>query len=182
MTKTLIIHPEDPSTEFLTAIYENIQDKTVVTGGLYPHEIRDLIIDHDRVIMLGHGTPRGLMSVGRFPESGGYVINESHSRFLAQKENNLYVWCYASSFVKAQKLKGFASGMFISEVMEAYACGLHIPTRKEVEDQNNFFCELVGKVVDRPAKAIYDFVTEEYGELALYNQVADYNHKRLFFS
>lgn len=180
--KVLVIHPEDPSTEFLTSIYENIPNKTVITKGLYPHEITHAIIDHDQVIMLGHGTPRGLMSIGQFPETGGYVINESHSRFLSQKEDNIYIWCYASDYVKTHNLKGFASGMFISEAMEAYACGLSSYTHQEVKDQNNFFSELVGKVIDRPAKAIYDFVSEEYGELALYSEVADYNHKRLHFS
>ena len=182
MKKILVIHPEDPSTDFLKVIYENIPNKTVVTKGLDPQEITDLIINHDQVIMLGHGTPRGLLSVGQFPKSGGYVVNESHSRFLSQKEDNIYIWCYASDFVKSQKLKGFASGMFISEAIEAYACGLSNYTHKQVEEQNDFFCELVSKVAERPAKAIYDFVSEEFGELALYNEVADYNHKRLHFS
>lgn len=180
--KTLIIHPEDPSTDFLDIIYKDIQDKTVITKGLYPDEITGLILNHDRVFMLGHGTPRGLMSVGQFPGTNGYVINESHSRFLAEKENNVYIWCYASDFVKSQKLKGFASGMFISEVGEAWACGIPHPSQKDVDDQNHYFCDLLKEVVDRPAKDMYDFVSEEYGELAHYNQIADYNHKRLYFS
>jgi hypothetical protein len=36
--KTLIIHPTDPTTEFLKGIYNDLSDKTVITGGvLYQH-------------------------------------------------------------------------------------------------------------------------------------------------
>jgi hypothetical protein len=76
-------------------------------------------------------------------------------------------------------LEGFSTGMFISETIEAYACGLRGYTRKQVEEQNDFFCDLLSKVIDRSAKKIYDFINEEFGELAHYNQIADYNHKLL---
>ena len=32
--KTLIIHPADPSTSFLDIVYESVQDKTLITGGV----------------------------------------------------------------------------------------------------------------------------------------------------
>jgi|GEM_PF-6234508 len=32
--KTLVIHPKDPTTDFLKPIYSNIIDKTVITGGV----------------------------------------------------------------------------------------------------------------------------------------------------
>lgn len=180
--KTLVIHPKDPSTDFLKTIYKDITNKTVVTQGMLPEEINILIKSHDRVIMLGHGTPRGLMSIGQFPQTTGFVINDTHAELLAEKEHNIYIWCYASDYVKAHNLKGFSSGMFISEAVEAYACGLSNYTHEEVDNQNNFFCEVVSKVVDRPTKDIYDFVTEEYGQLALRSEVANYNHKRLYYN
>lgn len=58
---TLIIHPKDPSTNFLKPIYAPIQDKTLITGGIDKTELRELIENHDKVIMLGHGFPWGLM-------------------------------------------------------------------------------------------------------------------------
>ena len=91
---TLIIHPQDPSTDFLKAIYKDIQNATVITRGDYEVEdINDLIDSHDRVLMLGHGTTRGLLSVGMFSNLGGYVINEENVANLSHKKDNIYVWC-----------------------------------------------------------------------------------------
>lgn len=57
MTKTLIIHPSDPSTSFLNVVYESIPNKTVITGGITKSEVQQLIREHDRVMMMGHGSP-----------------------------------------------------------------------------------------------------------------------------
>jgi hypothetical protein len=68
----LIIHPQDESTAFLKIIYATILNKTVITGGVTKSELRELIRNHDRIFMLGDGTPNGLLSVGQFPIVGSY--------------------------------------------------------------------------------------------------------------
>ena len=68
--KTLIIHPADESTTFLDIVYKNIPDKTVVTGGISKMDVMKLIESHDRVMMMGHGSPGGLFNVGQFTECG----------------------------------------------------------------------------------------------------------------
>jgi len=65
--KTLVIHPDDRSTDFLSPIYEPVKNKTVITGGITKEQLRKHIQDHDRILMMGHGSPAGLVSVGRFP-------------------------------------------------------------------------------------------------------------------
>ena len=62
--KTLVIHPEDKSTDFLNPIYYG-RDWTVITEGT-KDEVRWAIDEHDHIIMMGHGTPQGLLSVGKF--------------------------------------------------------------------------------------------------------------------
>jgi hypothetical protein len=74
---TLIIHPQDSTTNFLKPIYALIQDETVITGGITKSELKKLIENHDRVIMLGHGSPFGLLSVGQFPKAGNYIVDYS---------------------------------------------------------------------------------------------------------
>jgi len=64
--KTLIIHPEDSSTTFLDIVYESIPNKTVITGGVSKAQVQQLIREHDRVMMMGHGSPGGLFGVGKF--------------------------------------------------------------------------------------------------------------------
>ena len=76
---TLVIHPEDSSTWFLNRVYEDIEDLTLVTGNVSKDEVKSMIRDHDRIMMMGHGSPRGLFSVGQFPSVNNncYIIDES---------------------------------------------------------------------------------------------------------
>jgi len=180
--KTLIIHPEDDSTSFLDIIYQPIENKTVVTGGVSKMEIMRLIESHDRVMMMGHGSPNGLFSVGQFQTSNGYIIDQSMVPILKEKSNSVFIWCNADKFVDFYKLKGFYSGMFISEVGEASYCGLP-GTPQEVVDESNYgFCEIVSKYVNEDTQTIYENVLKEYGEIAEENPVALYNHKRLYLN
>ena len=65
--KTLVIHPDDRSTDFLKPIYSDITDATVLNGrGIDKKEVYELIKEHERIIMLGHGSPGGLFGVGQF--------------------------------------------------------------------------------------------------------------------
>ncbi len=52
--KTLIIHPDDRSTDFLKPIYENVTNATVVTGGVSKKDVKQMIIEHDQVMMMKH--------------------------------------------------------------------------------------------------------------------------------
>lgn len=178
--RTLVIHPDDRSTDFLRAVYENIEDKTVITGGVSQVDVDFQILNHERVIMLGHGTPNGLLSVGKFKNTDGYIIDAMSAEYLKRTKENIYIWCYASDFVKKYNLKGFASGMFISEVHEATMNGIYGQTKEAVDIQCEYFCNLVGAVVDRSSKEIYDFVSEEYGVMVDYCKMAKFNHERLY--
>ena len=77
MNKILIIHPDDRSTDFLKPIYANVENPTLITGGCTKTQIKELIESHDQVIMLGHGSPGGLFSMGQFDDDTfgrGYII------------------------------------------------------------------------------------------------------------
>lgn len=65
--RKLIIHPKDKSTDFLKVIYAGRDDFTVITGGTFD-EVEQAIKEHDHIIMMGHGTPQGLLAVGAFRE------------------------------------------------------------------------------------------------------------------
>ena len=74
--KTLIVHPEDDTTKFLTGIYRTLVNKTVTTGGITKTELLKNIDNHDRVNILGHGSPMGLLSVNQFPDCGTFIIDD----------------------------------------------------------------------------------------------------------
>lgn len=180
--KTLIIHPKDGSTEFLETIYRNIEDKTVITGGVSKYEVMKLIESHDRIMFMGHGSPFGLFSMGRFNNvSNGYIIDNTTVELLENKDNVVYIWCNADQFVNRFGLKGFYSGMFISEVGEANYCGVY-GTNQNIVDESNFrFVEIVGESINNELDVVFETVVEQYGELIKTNKVAEYNQKRLYF-
>ncbi len=57
--KTLLIHAEDPTTDFLSTIYDG-KDWTIVKKNIGKSKIKSLIKEHDIIVMMGHGTEKGL--------------------------------------------------------------------------------------------------------------------------
>lgn len=179
--KTLVIHPKDKSTDFLKPIYDGIEDKTVITGGLTQEQIHELIGQHDRIIMMGHGCPLGLFGVFQFPKHDGLIIDVKTVPFLKNKDC-FFIWCNADKFVNHYGLKGFYSGMFISEVEEAYGCYIpHHPNMKEiVNESNDGFSKILGENINNQTEDVFYTVKRLYETLADSNLVAKYNYDRLY--
>ena len=179
--KNLVIHPTDASTDFLKPIYANITDATIMNSGIGKGQVAQAISEHDRIIMLGHGSPYGLFSIGQFHGNNGYVIDESMVPLLLEKEC-ISIWCNADQFMNRHQLYGFYSGMFISEVSEATYCGLPGMDQETVTASNDYFAELLGEVINEPLSVIHEHVKENYGLLLGYNPVASYNYDRLYLA
>lgn len=179
MTKTLIIHPQDKSTDFLKLIYKHIPYKTIITGGVSQEDLEKEIREHDRIFMMGHGCPSGLFAIGRFPKSNGFVISPKHVPLLKGKEC-VFIWCNADEFVKRYDLKGFYSGMFISEVGEARYCGFPETKQMEVSTSNYGFANILGEHSNKSIENMYKETRKGYGLLIENSPVAKYNYDRLF--
>ena len=178
---TLIIHPQDHSTDFLDIVYKDIPNKLVIRNSFSKDDIKELIVEFDRVMMMGHGSPSGLFSVGQFDVDGAFIIDNSFVDILSEKEDSVYIWCHADQFVEANNLKGFYSGMFISEVGEAMFCGVMEANQKMVDESNYGFCDMLAKVINEKTTNLYSSIMRDYGELANINKVASYNVERLKF-
>ena len=94
----------------------------------------------------------------------------------------MYVWCNADKFMDRHELNGFYSGMFISEVGEAFYCGLPGTSQETVTTSNNYFAKLVGEVINEPLSVIYEHVNWNYELLTEDNPVALYNYERLYLA
>jgi len=186
MSKILIIHPEDRSTDFLKPIYANVENPTLVTGGVSKKELRELVDQHDQVMMMGHGSPGGLFSMGKFGDDDsfgrGYIVDFSFVPMLKKKTNNIFIWCNADMFVFYNDLKGFYSGMFVSEVGEAIYCKLPGTTQDIVDESNHTFSQIVGEVINEDVKTVYNHTKLNYYNIAETNPVAFYNHNRLYLA
>ena len=168
--KTLVIHPKENSTDFLSHIYKD-KDFTVVNDNIGNSKKRKLLKEHDRIIMLGHGTKDGLFGHKKF------MIDSNDVATLREKEV-VAIWCNADEFVKKYGLKGFYSGMFISEIDEAYYEGVYGLTVDEIEKSNNDFAKILGKHLD--SKNTLKKVKEEYKNDD--SSVVIFNSQRLYSS
>jgi len=176
--KTLIIHPDDRSTDFLRGIYATLSEYTLITQGRL-EEINSLINSHDRIIMCGHGTELGLLSVNQF-DSGSYIIDIDTVPLLKGKDC-IYIWCNADKFVQKHELKGLFSGMFVSEIIESIVMGIGLVDQKVVDQSNAYFASLMGDKIHMNLSDLYHYILAEYQKFALTNIIADYNVKRIYF-
>ena len=119
-SNTLVIHCKDRTTEMLCQVYEGKGWDVLRDGNIDPEELHELIRNHERIVMLGHGTPAGLINVQR----GGLIIDSSFKEDL--KDKTLFViWCRADEFFRRIGVgKGqFITGNIPSEVWECRAAG-----------------------------------------------------------
>ena len=178
--KTLVIHPEDPTTTFLERVYEGLDDTTVIRGGMNPIDVAYAMQKHDRVIALGHGTPLGLLSVGKFGGSH-YVIDERHISALKKTGSGIYIWCHADQFVQRFHLSSILySGMFISEIGEAYMLGLENTQPQDVSVYNDTFASFLNKELKANTLGVCDRMVDYIDTHGPYSQVSSYNTDRLY--
>ena len=188
--KTLIIHPEDPSTTFLNPIYADIPNKTLVQSNSSKSKIYYLIAEHDRILMMGHGCHDGLLAVGKFEYEVRDLFSPYHCvvdreavDLLSTKKDSLFIWCHADVFLQENPgPRGFYTGMFISEVREAEAYGIHGVSQEVVDESNRLFSQEVAKAIHLPAAELCWQVKKGYGQLASAgNPIASYNCDRLYY-
>jgi hypothetical protein len=177
--KTLVIHPTDPTTEELKMVYEPIRDKTVITGGVTREEIRRLIVSHDRIMLMGHGSEFGLLSVSQFPETWVYAVDYTMADLLRLKEDSVFIFCFASAFARKFHIRGFFTGMFISELRESVTCGFRKASEEAIRQSVLHFCNHMSRNINEDAATIYSNVTRGYGRLAGKSGIAMYNFRRL---
>jgi hypothetical protein len=139
---SLVIHPFDPTTAFLEHIYLD-KDWTVYNKSTSKKLLKDAIKQHDRIIMLGHGSEYGLMGFGRF------VINPSWVYLLRQKRV-IGIWCNADLFVKKYNLNAdLYTGMIISDNDEAaWYLNTTNYTTTQINDSNKLFAEAIKNAID----------------------------------
>jgi len=166
---TLVFHPEDPTTDFLTEIYveknwDVINDPFISSG-----MVSNLIKEHDRIICLGHGSPKGLFG------GYGFLIEAETAPILKDKEM-VAIWCHADQFMKKFCLKGFYSGMFISELHEAWLYGIDDTNEKAIAHSNELFATTLGKHID--SSSILERVKKEYDLVG--DPVIAFNREKLY--
>ena len=114
---------------------------------------------------------------------GDFIIDDEMITLLSKNQNNIFIWCYASQFLMDENLHGFATGMFISEVSEAYFHDIKIADQEMVDESNNYFVNVISACIDNTASEIHQYLMKsEYEKLAKSNPVAKYNFERFYYN
>ena len=133
MKKVLVIHSDDRSTDMLKAVYEGKGFDVITDGSISQDELIKAIEEHDTIIMLGHGTPYGLLAVDKNIGFIGYLIHDGHADLLKTKKT-YSMWCHSDAYFERHGMKGFHSGMIISEEMEALMYGIEGYSDKDIAE------------------------------------------------
>lgn len=184
--KTLVIHPTDPTTNFLKLVYKG-QDCTVINDIVSKAALKKAIKEHDRIIMLGHGTADGLL-VASTPSGGGWdtgmfssvrmVLDSTLVYLLKEKKNSVFVWCYAKEFVEKYELNGFATGMIVSEPVEALFLSLP-EDEKPILESNILFTDCLRKSIYLDPLLILPTMQALYQ--ADNNAIVNFNKQNLYY-
>ena len=164
--KTLVIHPNDKSTDFLFNIYCNIDCNSITDYYADDNEIIEQIKKHERIILLGHGSPSGLFS------GYGTIINETHIKYLKEKMC-IGIWCHCNEFFEKYNLKGYSSSMFISEKYESEYYGI-TTTQRKIDRSNYMFATLMAIYLDE-----YNMMEKIKEKYNIDCDVVQYNRKGL---
>ena len=167
--KVLVIHPKDVTTNFLKVIYKDNPDWKVIDYFIEKEALKEEISNHDRIIMMGHGTPGGLLGFY------GYMIDWTFVEILKEKRT-VCIWCNADKFVERHELDGFYTGMVISEVSEANMYSIYC-TQQQVDDSNERFANTIKNSINTDnmlveAKKNYQSETCE---------ITQFNETRMYF-
>ena len=144
-----VIHANDPTTQFLSLLYEQREDLSAhITEASTNSAVQRAIRNDDTVLMLGHGNKYGLFSV---PDSDGqyrrFMVDGRYVQFLREK-TCIGIWCYANQFAEQYHLHGLFSGMIISELQEAIDNGI-TATQEEIDKEMVKFTQRLRDCIDQ---------------------------------
>lgn len=136
----LVIHPEDRTTAVLSTLYEGME-ATVVSDNRSGNEMEHLLHHasrQERVMLLGHGSDRGLFyRKDDTKELFDKIIVGHPQAYQLRKHGGqlIGIWCHAVKFARAEGLHGLFSGMIIPEQHEAEEYGVGA-TQEEISASN----------------------------------------------
>lgn len=167
---TLVIHPKDATTDFLSDIYKD-KGWSVITGNISKSQLKREIKSHDRIIMLGHGTEYGLYDLVRKS-----IIISSELVYLLRDKDCVGIWCNANKFFEKYNLTGFYTGMIISELEESYLYNISGVSIDLIEESNKLFAYAIKESID-----LVDIVESVKNIYIGSNGIISFNKENLFY-
>lgn len=143
----IIIHIDNGSADaaILSRIYEGLNG-IIVSYNRGKSNIKRLlrITGNEPVMLLGHGTPRGLLNKSQ----NGFAVGSEMVEWLRNRPV-IGIFCYASEFADRYGLQGFFTSMFISNMEEALIEHEETGATDElITHQQELFCDRIRTLIE----------------------------------
>ena len=139
----------DVDTLLLARIWRGIEGVHVVEVTPSTENYDELIADaitneEDTLVICGHGTVAGLLhpTFERFE----YLIHSLNYQDIRAR-NVIGIWCHASDFAERHHVNGFFTGMFISNINEAYRYGIYGVNEATIHESEVYFCDRLNRLL-----------------------------------
>lgn len=148
----ILSYTGDNDTFILNNIWANLDCKVITIGkdNVTRKDIDKAISEEtDTLILAGHGSPDGLFGYGYglgCSNFDTFYVVDGDNKHLIKAKNLICIWCYAADFGKQQNLKGFFSGMFISNSIEASLFNIIAQSEKIWQLERNF-CDNLNELI-----------------------------------
>ena len=136
----------------------------------------------ERILLLGHGSDRGLFSRKNDSEAvfDRFVINHSHAYYFRKHGGNIVaLWCHADLFARKQGLHGLFSGMIVSEMNEALAYGIET-TQEELDCENIKLAKRLRFLLDEDIP-LMDVPVRMLELDDVHSSLTNFNYKNFFY-
>lgn len=148
----LVVHPTDITTAVLSCLYNGTESK-VIDQHMSKRDIEHLLHhcpQRERIMLLGHGSDKGLFSRkdDMIPEFDRIIVGHSHAYHLRRHGGNIIgIWCHADKFARKEGLHGLFSGMIISDKKEAEEYGI-ITLQHHIDEANEVMFAKLRRLLD----------------------------------
>lgn len=182
----------DVDTRVLAALWDGIPDARVLDVRPGTPDARRAVdsaiaAEEDTLILCGHGSPQGLFDPSVMARGADLAAIARNPPYLVDATNApsirarrvVGVWCYAASFAESAGLRGFFTGMFVSNPMEAAFVGC--PGRdfaETITEQEVLFCRRVNELL-RADVPMEDWIPRLNAQADRSIGVVRYNYDRL---
>lgn len=119
--------------------------------------LRKLIREADNVMLLGHGSKNGLFSTVSKKNKYRFdriIVDSQFVDDLRKKDKVICIFCNERDFFGKYNLKGFALGMFVSELSEADYMSLPLDDEL-IEESNKMLTTTISANYTKKPDAIY---------------------------
>lgn len=181
----------DVDTRVLAALWEGYPNARVLdvhpgVRDARPRVDAAIAAEEDTLVMCGHGSPAGLFDASAMARGNlaaialdpPYLVDANNAPSIRARRV-VGVWCYASSFAESAGLRGFFTGMFVSNPMEASF--VRCPggdSAETITEQEVLFCRRVNELL-RTDVPMSDWISRLDAQADRSLGVVRYNYDRL---